>query len=179
MSITSSLVAPWNSITFCDNQSAAAACGVAIAGRTNWNNDWCALRTQLLDLQANSTFSLLAGRTLSIAVLPSYEPDFKVQAGPPTRLTGLLAEYFKDVALTGGFTWDVYVIRGPAADYGHAWHPFMLDWTNRVDVLGCWFYATPFRRLNVGFPHPFHDQSPVLVAREVQKERSNLGSESH
>jgi hypothetical protein len=62
----------------------------------------------------------LRGRVLDVAIIPA-DDDVTWNEGPPGSFGGMVGNGLRDIALVGGFTWNVYVVSPPDEAYRHSW----------------------------------------------------------
>ena len=164
------LATGWASITWCLNQTTDADCGEARRGRTTFTLDLCAIDA-LVDLGNMSLSNALRGQIVDLLLVPEEDETIWVDNGvDPSGFAGLVGDVLTDVAIRGGFQWHAYVVRAPKAGdaYDGNWNTWILDWTNRVDIIGAWMFDNPTRRA-VGIEYPFNfyalDAIVVVVDR--------------
>jgi hypothetical protein len=160
------LIPPLAHVTWClGAASTSEGCGQAIAGRTEWNNDWCN-RTARLRTGELSLSNALRGAVLDIILVPAEDETLWLGSS----FGGLVGDVLNELARNGGFTWNAFVVRPPQTGdaYGGSWNNWMVDWVNRADLVAAWMYDNAARRENgISFPHSFYELSPVLVVANL------------
>ena len=166
--------APLRQVTCCldsDRFAPDSACGAAVAQRTQFNNDWCA-RSAAVQAGNLTTAEALKGAVLDIILVPAEDETLYAQPldGEPAYYYGLVGDALREIALLGEFEWNAIVVRPPNKDdvYNGSWDKWMMDWTQRGDMIAAWMYDVEWRRdMGIDFPHSFYELSPVLLVRET------------
>ena len=109
-------------------------CGPAVANRTDWPLDYCAL--------SRRSSRTLENQTLDVILMPDEDETlFLVDDDGNTYLGGIVGEVLNAIALEGGFTINAIVIKSCCGDGVYeSWTDMAIDWTNRGDLIGAWFY---------------------------------------
>lgn len=165
------LAGPFASVRWCLDQSASQPCGPARVNRTEFNTDMCSLRARV-DSGDLYLLDALRGTSLDVLLIPEedeviWNDPYNGEGSAPADFGGLVGDFLKDVALRGGFQWNVIVTRPPARGdiYGGNWDAWALDWVNRVDLIGGWFFDRPERRAaGLSYPFNFYALDPVVIA---------------
>ena len=166
--------APLRQVTCCldsDRFAPDSACGAAVAQRTQFNNDWCA-RSAAVQAGNLTTAEALKGAVLDIILVPAEDETLYAQPldGEPAYYYGLVGDALREIALLGEFEWNAIVVRPTNKDdvYNGSWDKWMMDWTQRGDMIAAWMYDVDWRRdMGIDFPHSFYELSPVLLVRET------------
>mmetsp|Transcript_29211 Transcript_29211/g.85381 ORF Transcript_29211/g.85381 Transcript_29211/m.85381 type:complete len:676 (+) Transcript_29211:74-2101(+) len=151
-------------------------CGPATRNRTVFaENKICTRRHEVL-AGNRSMARALEGLVLDIALLPTEDetPYGEPANGDQAFYHGLVGDVINLIAREGGFTWRAVVIKPPKPGdaYDGSRDEFLVDWTNRVDLIAACMFMTPSRlQKGVAWPYPFYDLSPVLLVQSRTPEQ--------
>ena len=109
---------------------------------------------------------------LDIILVPAEDETLYAQPldGEPAYYYGLVGDALREIAEEGEFEWNAIVVRPTNKDdvYNGSWDKWMMDWTQRADMIAAWMYDVPWRRdMGIDFPYSFYELSPVLLVRET------------
>ena len=174
---------PLRSVTCCldaDTFEPESACGPAVARRTQFNNDWCA-RSAAVQAGNLSAAKALRGTVLDIILVPAEDETLYAQPldGEPAYYYGMVGDALREIAEEGEFEWNAIVVRPPNTEdaYGGSWDKWMVDWTQRADMIAAWMYDMPWRRdMGIDYPYAFYELSPVLLVRETDASAGGANS---
>lgn len=163
---TTGLAHPLVSATSCMYlTSPTASCGDLVAGRTAFNNDWCAVKR---DVESGSlSFSdVLKGRTLDVTVIPADDAYWVEDASGGARLGGAVGDVLNWIATDAGFTYKIHAVPKPPCMGYPSWERWTIDQASRADLVAQWT-TDSWQRQSKGVSWPFHhlNLDHVLVVR--------------
>ena len=91
----------------------------------------------------------------------------------------MVGDALREIAEEGEFEWNAIVVRPPNTEdaYGGSWDKWMVDWTQRADMIAAWMYDMPWRRdMGIDYPYAFYELSPVLLVRETDASAGGANS---